>query len=449
MKLRKITLLLLANIVSLGLLAEGYQLNLQSSKQLGMGHLGAALKLGGESMLFNPAGMAFMTNKSELSLGVNGVLSKVKYSAGTTTAYTQNPMGTPIYGYYSVKIAKNLVAGVSITNPAGNSLVWGDNWAGALLIQDIELKAFSVQPTIAWKVGEKLSIGAGLMVNFGDFSISKGLIPIGGLSQIAAAVSTLAPVINYYKSSVPVSLNLSGKTTTSYGFNVGILYEPIPQLSIGVSYRSNVDMSVEDGKATVKYVGPAMKNVIVTAAGITALPQATRDAFNGILALDNAGFKVSLPLPSDLKIGVAYKPTSSFTVSGEIDYVGWSKYDKLTFDFNTLPDSEMTKNWKNTLTYRVGAEYVATEKVTARFGIIYDKTPVDVAYYNPETPGANKFSITTGFTFTPCDMLDIDFGLQYLNGKKITGTSALGTATFVGTYKTLALIPSLGVKFKF
>ena len=57
MKLKKISLFLLANIIGLTVMAEGYQLNTQSARQLGMGHLGTALKLGGESMLFNPAGL--------------------------------------------------------------------------------------------------------------------------------------------------------------------------------------------------------------------------------------------------------------------------------------------------------------------------------------------------------------------------------------------------------
>ena len=48
--------------------AEGYQVNSQSARQTGMGHTGTALKLGAESMLFNPAGMAFMDSKFDISL---------------------------------------------------------------------------------------------------------------------------------------------------------------------------------------------------------------------------------------------------------------------------------------------------------------------------------------------------------------------------------------------
>ena len=48
-------------------MAEGYQINSLSAKQIGMGHTGIALKLGAESMFFNPAGMAYMDKTLDLS----------------------------------------------------------------------------------------------------------------------------------------------------------------------------------------------------------------------------------------------------------------------------------------------------------------------------------------------------------------------------------------------
>ena len=47
--------------------AEGYQVNTLSARQNGMGHTGTALKLGAESNIFNPAGLAFMNGMIDLS----------------------------------------------------------------------------------------------------------------------------------------------------------------------------------------------------------------------------------------------------------------------------------------------------------------------------------------------------------------------------------------------
>ena len=58
--------------------AEGYQVNAQSTKQAGMAHVGAAMKLGAESMHFNPAGLVFMDKDIHLSAGVAGVFTNAK-----------------------------------------------------------------------------------------------------------------------------------------------------------------------------------------------------------------------------------------------------------------------------------------------------------------------------------------------------------------------------------
>ena len=58
------------------LMAEGYQVNMQSQKQTGMGHTGAGQKLGATSIHFNPGAMAFMPGKYDFSLGGSGVLSE-------------------------------------------------------------------------------------------------------------------------------------------------------------------------------------------------------------------------------------------------------------------------------------------------------------------------------------------------------------------------------------
>ena len=59
--------------------AEGFQVNAQSTKQAGMGHVGVAMKLGAESMHFNPAGLVFMDKNVDLSAGVSGVFATAEF----------------------------------------------------------------------------------------------------------------------------------------------------------------------------------------------------------------------------------------------------------------------------------------------------------------------------------------------------------------------------------
>ena len=59
---------------------RGYQVNAQSTKQAGMGHVGVAMKLGAESMHFNPAGLVFMDKNVDLSAGITGVFANGKFT---------------------------------------------------------------------------------------------------------------------------------------------------------------------------------------------------------------------------------------------------------------------------------------------------------------------------------------------------------------------------------
>ncbi|MEN6619245.1 MAG: outer membrane protein transport protein, partial [Rikenellaceae bacterium] len=443
MKLRKFSLFLLANLIALSLMAEGYQINSQSARQIGMGHLGTALKLGGESMLFNPAGLSYMNGKMDFSLGMTAIFSKVKYTnvAGDYTAKTDNPMGTPIFGYAGFKLSEKLFAGVSITNPAGNSLYWPDNWKGSQLAQDISLKAFSVQPTISYKFSEKFSIGAGLMIDFGDFEMNKGLMPVGALAAYLAhpyMPATYKEVITNTLEISPASLNLQGNAKPEVGFNVGILYSPNDALSFGLSYRSKVMMKVKDGKSAINY-GTSELDALFSYLSNSSYPATYSPSIAGAVALGGQKFTAELPIPSNLNFGAAYKLNKKLLLSAELQYVGWKAYDTLVFKFTTMT-SKSPKNFENSMIYRIGGEYKACEKMTVRIGFIYDTTPVDKMLYSAETPGANKFSLTCGFTYSPVKNLAIDFGFQYLNGAKIHGSSpqAAPLTAFEGDYKTSA-----------
>ncbi|MGL4327817.1 MAG: OmpP1/FadL family transporter, partial [Tannerellaceae bacterium] len=212
--MKKLVALVSASFISFSAMAEGYQVNLQSAKQAGMGHVGVAMPLGAESMHFNPAGLTSMKGSIDLSAGASGVFTNAEYQNGDIKAKADNGVSTPMYAYAGFRIYDNLAAGISVTTPYGSGLNWGKDWVGAHLVQDINLKSFSIQPTIAYRPIEGLSFGAGLMIMTGDVSISRALLPKG-------ALGALNPDL---KDVVPVSASLSGKSKLGVGFNVGVMY---------------------------------------------------------------------------------------------------------------------------------------------------------------------------------------------------------------------------------
>jgi long-chain fatty acid transport protein len=427
-------------------MAEGYQLNTQSARQLGMGHLGTALKLGGESMLFNPAGLSYMDGKVDLSLGATAIFSKVKFTSGNYNAETDNPIGTPLFGYAGFKITDKFYAGISVTNPAGNSLVWPDNWSGSTYIQNISLKVFSVQPTISYKFSEKLSLGVGLMADFGSMDMSKGIMPVGSIAAFLPLVpAQYQTVINNNLNVSPLSMNLTGKSGVGLGFNIGILYSPNDRLSIGLSYRSKVMMKLNNGDAAISYGSPELQTLFAMLSQSPNFPAAVK----GAMMLDGGNFNAQLPIPSNTNLGIAWKATEKMLISAELQYVGWKAYDTLSIVFPNVTMNS-PKNFSNTMIYRVGAEFYCTEKFTTRVGFVYDNTPSDLTLYTPDSPGSDKISITTGFTYRPLKFMDIDFAFQYNHGVKTNGKYIQNNAIlFGGDYKTTAFLPSLGLRFKF
>ncbi|MDH6343235.1 long-chain fatty acid transport protein [Parabacteroides sp. PFB2-12] len=423
--------------------AEGYQVNSLSAKQSGMGHVGAAMKLGAESMHFNPAGLGFLDKTLDLSAGVSGVFSSAKYTQGSYTHEADNDPSTPLYFYGAFKIYDFLSAGVSLTTPYGSAMNWGKNWQGAGLIQDIALKSYSIQPTLSWKITDRLSIGAGAMIMFGDFELSRALVTSGDLGLLAMQNPALQPLADKYKDITPVAVTLGGNAGVKVGYNLGAMFDITDQWTVGVSYRSKVDMAVGEGTAQVQYANETELKPILGA---------------GIPALDQGTFEAALPLPSNLNVGVTYKPNARLLLSGEVQFVGWEAYDELNVEFTQGAikgyNINAKKDYQNTRIYRLGGQYAATDRFDLRLGAYYDESPVKDDYLNPETPSMDKLGVTAGMSFRPLQSLSIDLGLAYVTGFGRDGSYPMPNKldpnnTFSGHYEVSAFTLSLGVGYSF
>lgn len=434
--MKKLVALVSASFISFSAMAEGYQVNLQSAKQAGMGHVGVAMPLGAESMHFNPAGLTSMKGSIDLSAGASGVFTNAEYQNGDIKAKADNGVSTPMYAYAGFRIYDNLAAGISVTTPYGSGLNWGKDWVGAHLVQDINLKSFSIQPTIAYRPIEGLSFGAGLMIMTGDIELSRALMPKGFMSAL----------LPQYKDVNLASATLSGKSKLGIGFNVGVMYDINEKFTVGASYRSKVKMKVKAGTADLTYASDKIKDIL---GGIPDSP---------LPIIDQGTFAAEMPMPSNFNIGVTYRPTDRWTVSGEVQFVGWAAYDSLNIQFTEAVlgkyDMNVEKNYKNTRIYRLGAEYKTTERLDLRIGTYFDESPVRSDNYNPETPGMNKLGLTCGFSFRPIPRLSIDGAFTYTHGFKrhgsYTDTSPFNPGkVFEGEYKVSAYTPTLGLSYTF
>lgn len=460
--MKKIFLSLLASVLLLPVFAEGYQVNVLSTRQTGMGHVGTGMKLGAESMHFNPAGLVFMRNAFDFSAGVSFVAANAKYKNGDYSEKTENPVSTPLYAYAGFKIYDNFAAGIAVTTPYGSSLKWPKNWKGSNLIQDISLQAYVIQPTFSFKITEKLSIGAGLDLAVGNVKLSRALFSPSEFQSLGGLVPGLnlsdeqkAYVLNAIREiegAVPVSATLDGKSKVRAGFNVGIMYDVCDKVTLGLSYRSKIKMKVKEGEAELNYASYKIEKLM----------DQLKDASGGLLQVPpmNTGtFKAQLPLPANLTLGASYRPTERWELGLDVQYVRWQAYDSLNVEFtpNVLNGYTIKaeKNYKNTVIARVGAQYKTTDRLDLRAGVYFDQSPIRSTNYNPETPGMNKLGMSVGLTFEPVNHLQIDFAFLYIQGFSRNGSYNFENVVtkknevFSGKYTSNAITASIGLAYRF
>ena len=440
--------------------AEGYQVNTLSTKQLGMGHTGVALKLGAESMLFNPAGMAFSDKTLDVSASISGVApSATAYLPDGTSWDTHAPVSTPINAAAAFRIYDNLQGGVAFYTPYGSGIEWLDNRPGAVLNQRCTLRAFTLQPTLSWRPLPGLSVGVGLMMTWGNVNLDKGLVSAQSMDAMLSILDATGmgaamgiPTGYRYGTTTPASVNLKGSAKPAFGVNVGVMYDITRQLTVGVNFRSKMNMTVDAGTATMRYADDLA----------AAVPQPTLDIIN------QANFKATMPCPYVLSFGFGYKPTDRWTVALDGQFTGWSAYKSLDVEFLDEKvskfDQRIAKNYTNSWTVKAGVQFAATERFDVRAGLMVDTTPVPSDNYNPETPGTTKIDPSVGFSFRPVKGLSIDFALMYVaglnaNNRSVTYADLLAASrpelglpvmqTFTADYHIRAWTPSIGLSYAF
>jgi long-chain fatty acid transport protein len=456
-----------AALIALTASAEGYQVNTFSARQEGMGHVGVALKLGSESQIFNPGALAFSHETFQISAGVSAIKATATATYDGQKYTTSNKVSTPLNVAASFRIYDNLYAGVTMYTPYGSSINWGGNWPGAVLNQSVDLKVYTVQPTISWRLAKNLSVGAGLMISWGSVNLNKALVAASsmdklvGLMNMSAQMQGLGTPYETYGNVSPASVNLTGNSELALGVNVGVLWDVLPNLSLGASFRSKQNMHVTSGVAQVTYANEQARQVL----------GATLDNLN------YANFDASMPCPYVLSFGVAYKPIKKLTLAFDAQLNGWGTYKQLDIAFADLPElyqQHLTKDYSNAMTYHIGAEYAVTNRLDVRAGMMIDCSPCNTEYYNPETPGMTKLEPSVGLSFRPIKGLSVDVAFMYVKGTGSTGTgqykdflaptynsivaanglsqmlpSLAETGEFTADYKTHALIPAIGVSYSF
>jgi len=387
--------------------AQGFQVSLQGQKQQAMAGAGTGLVQDGASLFYNPGAVPFVHNS--ISAGVTSVISQGQYTDGPSSVVseTKSPVSYPFTGYIVLgKKESKFKYGFAAYTPFGSTIDWEKGWTGRFVMTHLQLYAVYLQPTVSYKVNEKLGIGAGFVYGTGKVNLQQDMPLIDNDGEYGKA---------------EVKGNARG-----YGFNAGIYYKPTSVLSLGLTYHSEVTMDVKKGQA----------NFTVPASLAASFP--------------SGDFSTSLSLPKIITLGAGITATKKLTIAFDASLIGWNTFDSLVLDFknNTpeLQDNRSARNYKNGYAFRLGGQYSICEKLDARAGIKYLVSPVKDGYVSPDVPDATHFnySIGLGYKLSKHLTADASFTLQRMKRSDTNIQTQLS-----GTYRTDIYMPGLSINYNF
>ena len=405
--------------------AAGFKVAEQGAKAMGMANAFAAQADDPSALAYNPAGIAFQKG-TQVQVGTTTILVPQTEFTGTTklsgTTVVSEKANRDIFLAPTVYASASLESvplsfglGINAFHPLAKR--WDASSEFRDDIQEISIKPINFQPTVAYRFDDlKLSVAAGLDITYVQVSLQKM-----AYAQLPAALG-----------GAYAELGMLGADATGvgYGYNFGLQWKPLANLSFGAAYRSQIKLDV-DGDA----------NYLAT----TATGQSPALGLGRKLKT-NASTDVTLP--DALTLGVAFRPTEKLTLEFDADRTGWSSFNKLELHFgaplaafNNKPDA---KNWEDVWAYRLGAQYAATKNLDLRAGYAYDSSPVPDSTLDPILPDADRhnFSIGSG--------LHNEFGsidLAYMWVHWVDRTVA--NAKEAGTFKSDAHLFAVSVTYKF
>jgi len=292
----------------------------------------------------------------------------------------------------------------------------------------VNLEVFDFHPCVAKElIEDKLSAGLGISMQFANFLYRRTiLVPTDPQLQIDR------PYENF-----PMDAKLD-EDGWGFGFDLGFLYKLSPKFQLGISYRSPVNLNLS-GTTTLDLYSP--DNVLYGLLLSLEYPESGIDrAFLGkVFKQEFDDEEVNLSLPGDLGAGIAYKPNEKLTLTFDVNWVNWSKLekinprflvDRITIQNDTLvspegllesaEECEILFNWDDVTRISFGFEYLPVDNLPIYGGYYFDPSPISENTLSPILPEiGDKNCITFGIGYE-FDDWEIGYNYEYQSYKERT-----------------------------
>lgn len=355
--------------------AAGFALIEQNASGLGNAYAGqAAAATDASTIFFNPAGMTLLPDRQVV---MAGHLIKPKMEFAGEGEFTAS--GTPVPGnqggdtggwalvpnaYYAFRLTPDVHLGVGLNSPFGLKTEYDPGWIGRYQAIKSEVKTININPSIAYKVSDTLSLGAGLNI------------------QWIEAVLTHRQPLGAPPAPVPL-VKIKGDDY-GWGYNLGALWQATPATRIGLAYRSEVDYTL-DGTSSTSDPSVVPLNGPVTA---------------------------EVTMPDSASLSLFHKLSSRWDLLADVTWTGWSDFDDLPI--RGTVNKTTPENWEDILRYSLGATWHMSEKLSLRGGVAYDEAPVSDIDRTPRIPDGGRTWIAVGGQYRLSTQSVLDFGYAHL-----------------------------------
>jgi long-chain fatty acid transport protein len=456
---------ILAALVSLGstgsAYASGFALIEMNANGQGNAYAGAAAYTPNASTVyFNPAGMMQLEGE-QISIASHYIDPTSDFdnkgSKLATTPLLGADSGALIAGndddggesafvpnfYWVRPIDDNMSFGLGVNSPFGLKTEYDDDWVGRYHAILSDLKTININPSIGYRVSDKVSIGGGINVMLADVELSSavdfGSVCAFLVTQPMGAAAAFCNSPGSSSTDGKGELEADNYDDVGLGFNVGLTYMVSDVTTIGVAYRSQVDIDV-DGDADFSYAdNPVVEQIM-----------------EGSDLFTDTGLGAKVTLPANLSVSIAHR-VDKFTWLADATWTGWSSFDELRIEYDNpnQPDTVTTENWDDSWRYSVGFDYQATDALVLRAGLALDETPIPSSERRtPRIPGDDRTWVSLGLTYVASDTFTFDVGYSHLFIDDIdidnTLESAVPTvnATLTGEYEAEVDILSAQLNWK-
>lgn len=367
--------------------ASGFNLKEQSVSAMGNAFAGATA--GAEDIsysYFNPAGLTRHAG-TQTSFGGTWIAprSKAKRAVAhipghpdAVSGYTGDIVHAAVApnAYFSHQINDKWTAGISLNVPYGMVTKYDDNWAGRMHGTLSKVTTVTVTPMMAYKATDKLSLGAGLQMQYIKARLRN--------STLVKNPQTGMPIRG-----AEDRATLEGDTF-DIGYNLGALYEYSDQTRFGIGYRSQIKHKLKGDIS-----------------------------FEGLMMPANQNIHARITTPANLTIGAYHDLNDKWSVMAEFGRTYWSSFESLDiYGYKNGLMSKTEERWKDTTFYALGASYKYNDQWKFRVGFAVDQSAVGQEYRTPRIPDADRLWYSTGVEYKYNEDWTFNLGYTYIRADK-------------------------------